>query len=452
MRRAYPKPKGTATIVVLWCVAIAAVIVAATQLVTWRTAVLGRSSLARIQARWAARAGIEQMISTLAYYSEFPVEGDPMALIRELEQDCVGELSTGSWDIRHVSEGEEYQGPLDEHSRLNLENINPLQYAEFENMGPDTIDAINDWVDEDKEVQGIGAEASFYEGRDMGYVPRNAPFKSVAEVELVAGAFAEYVRGEDWNLNNRLDPNENDGNDSMPPDNADGRLDAGWSALITARSRSSARGASGFPRILLGDTTPEELIEATEVDQEQAEALIEWGQTDEARLGTLLVVDLAELAGGGSTPSRGSATGRSSRGSREASGPQSLSKEQLTKIFEETTLDDFEGPDPIPGKINLNTAGPEVLRILFAGDSTNAEAVMALRQSRAEGIRSIVDLLEIRRIAPEDIAGLADFMGVESNVFSITSRGKASTGQEVEIYVLLDRSTLPVQILEYREE
>ena len=77
---------------------------------------------------------------------------------------------------------------------------------------------------------------------------------------------------------------------------------------------------------------------------------------------------------------------------------------------------------------------------------------MALRQSRAEGIRSIVDLLEIRRIAPEDIAGLADFMGVESNVFSITSRGKASTGQEVEIYVLLDRSTLPVQILEYREE
>ena len=156
MRRTYPRQKGTATIVVLWCVAIAAVIVAATQLVTWRTAVLGRSSLARIQARWAARAGIEQMISTLAYYSEFPEEGDPMAIFRELEKDCVGELSTGSWDIRHVSEGEEYQGPLDEHSRLNLENINPLQYAEFENMGPDTIDAINDWVDEDKEGKENG--------------------------------------------------------------------------------------------------------------------------------------------------------------------------------------------------------------------------------------------------------------------------------------------------------
>ncbi len=45
---------------VLWSIAIASVIVAATQMVTWRTTVLGQSAIGRVQARWAARAGIEK--------------------------------------------------------------------------------------------------------------------------------------------------------------------------------------------------------------------------------------------------------------------------------------------------------------------------------------------------------------------------------------------------------
>ena len=438
----------------LWSVAIAAIIVAATQLITWRTAVLGRTSIARVQARWAARAGIEQVIATLAYNTMTPEEDDPMALIRDLEYDWAGELETGSWDIRHVSEGEEFRGPLDEHSRLNLSTVTAIQFAEFENMGLDTIDAINDWVDEDDEVQGLGAEESFYSGRDMGYSPRNADFKSVAELELVAGAFAEYVRGEDWNLNNRLDPNEDDGDDSVPPDDGDGKLRGGWGELVTTRSRTSPLSHAGFPRIELRSTTPEELIEATNVTTTQAEALIEWAQTSEAILGTLLIVDLPELASGSSSNSGRRTTGRSSRSSGfgNSDEPAPLSKDQLKKIFAEVTLDDFTGPEPIPGKVNLNTAGPEVLRILFGGDPAVAESVMALRQSRSEGISSIVDLLEVRRIAPEEIAALSSAMDVRSYVFSVTSRGIAQTGQEVEIYAILDRSTLPVTIVEYREK
>jgi type II secretory pathway component PulK len=433
-------------------VAIAAVIVSATQLLTWRTAVLGRTSIARVQARWSARAGIEQVIATLAFNTTTPDLEDPMTLIRDLEYDWAGELDTGSWDIRHVSEGEEFRGPLDEHSRLNLSTITAIQFAEFENMGLDTIDAINDWVDEDDEVQSLGAEESFYLGRNMGYTPRNANFKSVAELELVAGAFAEYVRGEDWNLNNRLDPNEDDGEDSVPPDDGDGKLRGGWGSLLSTRSRTSPLSHSGFPRINLRDTTPEELIEATEISSLQADALIEWAQTSEANLGTLLIVDLPVLASGGSSSTDRRTTGRTSRSSLSAEEPAPLSKEQLKNIFSETTLDDFTGQEPVPGKVNLNTAGPEVLRILFGGDSAIAESVMALRQSRSEGITSVVDLLDIRRIAPEEVAAMAAYLDVRSYVFSVTSRGIAKTGQEVEIYAILDRSTLPVKIVEYREK
>lgn len=444
--------RGTATIVVLWSVAIAMVIVAATQLLTWRTAVLGRTSVARVQARWAARAGIEQVVATLAYHTMSPDEDDPMAVIRDLDRDWTGTLETGSWDIRHVSEGVEYSGPLDEHSRLNLATINSLQLAELEDMGLDTIDAIRDWADEDKEVQGLGAEESFYDGRDMGYRPRNGEFKSVAELELVAGAFASYVRGEDWNLNNRLDPNEDDGEDSIPPDDADGKLRGGWASLLTTRSRTSPLSHQGFPRIDLRDTTADELMEAIGVDEAQANTLAEWGQTSEANLGTLLVVELPDLAGGSSSSSSRRSTGRSSRSS-SSSGAEvyPLSNDELRDIFSEVTLDTFDGPEPVPGRVNLNTAGPEVLRILFGGDTAIAESVMALRQSRSEGISSIVDLLEVRRIAPEELAALIPMIDVQSYVFAVTSRGKAPTGQEVEIFAILDRSTLPVTILEYRE-
>jgi hypothetical protein len=41
----------------------------------------------------------------------------------------------------------------------------------------------------------------------------------------------------------------------------------------------------------------------------------------------------------------------------------------------------------------------------------------------------------------------------QSNVFTIVSRGKSkSSGQEVEIIAVVDRSTIPIKIIEYRED
>jgi hypothetical protein len=130
----------------------------------------------------------------------------------------------------------------------------------------------------------------------------------------------------------------------------------------------------------------------------------------------------------------------------------SLSPEQLRAVFAECTTTSYEGPEVISGKVNLNTAGPEVLRIIFAGDSAVAESIMAYRQSRAEGITSIVDLLELRRIDPDVLATVADQLDVTGWVYSISSRGKSTSGQEVEIHAVVDRSTLPVKIIEYRED
>ncbi|MCP4834060.1 MAG: hypothetical protein GY895_04785 [Phycisphaera sp.] len=451
-----PKPhRGSATIVVLWSIAIAAIIVAAAQLITWRTATLGKAAIGRVQARWAARAGVERVIATLAWNTENADPEDPMALFRDLEYDWNGTVDTGTWDIRHVEEGMELKGPLDLHSRININAATKLQLLELPDITLDTADAILDWIDEDDEVQGIGAEADFYEGRDMGYQPRNGAMRSIAELELVAGAWPEYVRGEDWNLNDRLDPSENDGDTSAPPDDSDSELDPGWAGFLTARSADSRLGLSGLPRMDLRETEAGDLVEVLGVDERQAEALVEYGSSENAALGALLAVELGELVG---APSSGSSSSRSTgrsfgRGNSNEPDPVSpLSEDQLRTIFAECTLTDFEGPYLPPGKVNLNTAGPEVLRILFDGDSGVADSILSLRQSRAEGISSIVDLLDVRRIQPEVLSGLASQLDVTGWTFSVCSRGTSENGQEVEIHVVLDRSSLPVRILAYREE
>ncbi len=450
--------RGSATIVVLWSIAIAAVVVAATQFVTWRTAALGHATLGRVQARWAARAGIERVIATLAYHTESPDADDPMAVVRDLEFDWQGSLESGGWDIRHAEEGLELKGPLDLHSRLNINAAQKGQLLLVPDISIDTVDAILDWRDEDDEVQGIGAERSFYEGRDLPYIPRNGPFKSIAELELVAGAWPEFVRGEDWNLNDRLDSGEDDGGLSAPEDDADGVLDPGWAGYLTARSIDSRLGLSGLPRIDLRRTSPEELVEILGVDETQANALIQYASNDNAPLGSLLAVELGELIGAPSAGSAGRSSGRSTAGrstntlaNTQQAAVEPLTKDQLRAIFAECTTSDFDGIEPIPGRVNLNTAGPTVLELLFE-DPGVAESIMALRQSRAEGITSIVDLLDLRRVDPSLLAGIADLLDVTGWTFSVTSRGTSNTGQEVEIHAVLDRSNLPVRILEYRED
>ena len=62
------------------------------------------------------------------------------------------------------------------------------------------------------------------------YQIANAPLTTLDELLLVKGFTARIVYGEDANLNGLLDPNEDDGDASFPPDNGDGVLDRGLRA------------------------------------------------------------------------------------------------------------------------------------------------------------------------------------------------------------------------------
>lgn len=458
-------------VVVIWALAIAAVTVAAVQVASYRHAVVSRDVLGRIQARWAARAGIEETIAVMESHTEDPDTRDAFAMVRDMEAEGVatGFVESGSWDIRHFWEGREWAGPMDEHAKLNI-NLAPANLlSNLEGMPIDVPASILDWRDPDDEPSLLGAESSYYRNLRYPYEPRNGDFRSIAELELVAGAQPKLVRGEDWNLNGRLDPNEDDGHETFPPDDADGILDAGWSGFLTAYSRTGPTARSGQPWLELRTAEPAEIQARLGVDEAQASALKTWAGQPNARMEVLLTTDLGQLSGSGAGntggASGGGRSGGRSRGGRGQSGARGgaqdgaaqtptvppLTTDQLRTVFQESTLEDDISTQR-PGKINLNTVSAALLRELLDFDGRVADGIIRIRETRPEGIASVVDLLEIRDLQPATLTAVASIFDTSSNVYSIASRGRGrGSDVEVEVFVVVDRSSLPVRILEYRE-
>lgn len=433
-----------ATVLVLGVIGIAAVILVALQTTAWRDAADARRTVAQIRAKWAARAGIEAAIARLEAATLDPDLTNAFTLASDLAAIADGALGGGRGATYRVARHDPTDplapGPRDEHARININTLTAEALMLLPNMTEDVADAILDWIDADEDTRPLGAEAGYYATLRNPYAPRNGPIRTLQELELIAGVRPEYVRGEDWNLNGLLDPEENDGDLSWPPDNADGKLDAGWSAIITASSADSLGvGASGQSRLDLYAATAEEIARRLGVSSDQAEAIRAHAQTGTATLADFLRFDLASLA------SRNTTTGARPRGA--TSTPiEPLTDEQLAALFAETTLDD-PAAGPRPGKLNINTCSAETLDYLPGMDPGLADSIIFERSARPNGFSSIIDLLAVPAMSRNRLADFVELLDVRSNVYTITSRGRdAATGIEVEISATVDRSSLPATI------
>lgn len=439
--RRTPRSRAFATVLVLGVIAIAAIILVSLQTTAWRDAADARRAVAQVRAKWAARAGIEAAIARLEAGTLDPDLTNAFTLASDLTAVSEGTLGGGrgaTYRVAHHTPTDPLApGPLDEHSKINVNRMTAEALMLLPNMTEDMADAILDWIDADEETRPLGAEAGHYATLRNPYQPRNGPVRTLQELELIAGVRPEYVRGEDWNLNGLLDPEENDGDATFPPDNADGRLDAGWSAILTASSADSLGvGASGQPRLDLFTASAADVAARLKVTTAQAEAIVAHAQTGTATLADFLRTNLGTLA------SR-AASGASGAGQTTV---EPLTTEQLALLFNETTLDDAAS-GPVPGKLNLNTCAAETLDYLPGMDPGLADSIIFERSSRAEGFTSITDLLAVPSMSRNRLAALVDLVDVRSNVYTITSRGRdAATGIEVEMTATVDRSSLPATI------
>lgn len=161
-------------------------------------------------------------------------------------------------------------GLVNESARLNVNALVGLGLEEADEalmlmslplMTDDVADAILDWVDADDEPRLYGAENEAYQ---PDYTAKNGPLESIDELLLVAGVTPELLYGEDTNRNGLLDPNENDGDASLPLDDGDGVLDVGWAAYLTVHSRESNLRADGSEKIDINQSLLTELYDQLE--------------------------------------------------------------------------------------------------------------------------------------------------------------------------------------------
>lgn len=439
MRRTRHERRGFATLMVFAVIALAAIIIGMIQTSAFGQATAGREALARVRAQWAARAGLESMIATLEWSTENPDLGSAFTLMDDFVAVSTGELDGATYRIATFEESREVLGPADAHSRLNINRLTRDQLLTIEPlMSEDVADSILDWIDTDDDTNPLGAELGYYAGLPYPYEPRNAPMRSILELELVAGVDARDVRGEDWNLNGLLDPNEDDGDESWPPDNADGILDRAWSGVLTASSLDGALAPSGEAKIDLQSADAGEIVQRVKADSNQAQAIVDYvASNPNATMRDFIVRDLRQLAqqaGGG-----GGQTVRI----------DNLTREQLGLLLDEATVGPAESGAYIPGKLNINTCPAKTLEYLPQITPEVADAIIAERSARPDGFVSLADLLSVPGIGRRQLAAIYELLCVRSNVYEVTCRGRdARTGIETEIRAVLDRSTLPVVLQE----
>jgi len=185
----------------------------------------------------------------------------PDVLTYETEAVPVGDAAF--WFLGRDSEAsltdEPYFALVDEGSKLNLNTATAAMLELLPGMTAEIAAAIVDWRDTDTDVTDGGAEDETYQRLTPAYRCKNAPFESLDELRLVRGVDLTLLYGEDTNLNGILDPNENDGQNTLPDDNQDGRLDPGLLEYLTVFTREPATAPDGSARINVASTNQTEL-------------------------------------------------------------------------------------------------------------------------------------------------------------------------------------------------
>lgn len=432
------KRRGFAVLLVLWVAAISGVLISAALAHAYAQAVAGRASVARVRAQWAARSGVELAICRAEFYAQNPDSSNVYALFDDLSATGEGALADAAYRLAYSDAQGTKIGVQDAHTKINVNLMTAAQLATLPAIAEDGPDSILDWVDADDDTKPMGAERNYYESQRYPIKIRNGPMKSIAELELVIGMSPETVRGEDWNLNGRLDPNEDDGDTSWPPDNMDGVLQAGYSALVTTSSVDGGLGPSGLARLDLTTATAAQIVERTLTDTVQANAIMTYGQSSGANINEFIRRDLRQLGG---------QTGQT--GGQAAQQIPNLTREQLAAVINECSI----GPvtPGKPGKLNINTCEATTLEYIPEITPALADSILLSRSGRPEGFSSIIDLLDVPGMSRGRLYNIANILDVRSNAIIVSSRGRdAKTGIEVEIVATIDRSTLPATITEIR--
>lgn len=303
-------------------------------------------------------------------------------------------------------------GLVDESSRLNLNTATATMLETLPGMTAELAASIVDWRDTDSDITTSGSEDEFYARLNPPYRCKNAPFESVEELRLVANANLLLLFGEDTNLNGILDPNEDDGEESFPNDNRDGRLDAGLLEYVTVASREPNTRADGTARVNVGD--PSQAAVASYL-QEQLGT-----QRANQILRAFGVGSVGGGGGGGGGPGGpgGGGGGQSNqvttvRSVLEFALLASLTSDEMAQIEGDLTV---TNATVLEGLVNVNTASPQVLACIPGIGVDNAETLATARASNGANGNSLLWIVDV--LGRENALTAAPYLTTRSYQYS----------------------------------
>lgn len=441
MKRRSSKQRASVLIIVLWItvgLAVIALTFAQTSMMSYQGA---DNELAGQQAEWAVEGGARYVMSLLSNTTTATPGQmlDPTSY--QSEALPLGEATFwilgGAGDDSTYSSTRPIFGLVDEASKINLNMEKTLLQQILPNvpgMTPDLEDAIYEWTDASNKSGSAGAQA--YASHSPAYANKSAPFESLEEMALLNGATHEILYGEDANMNGVLDPNEDDGEESAPADNADGKLEPGVLSFFTCFSRETGMASDGSPRVdgkSIGDPNLLNLIQIqSQMDTATATAVVTAlrlyaSPISKGQTGTF--TSLLELYG--------------------ACAAAGMTAAQFDSIYDKLWMAPAGNKGYVDGLINVNTATEAVLSCV-PGISSNASAVIAERSKQTPGSPSITWLLPV--LGPQGAIQAGPFVTGRSYQVSadIAAVGRHGRGYRRARFVI-DTTTATPRII-YRRD
>jgi len=445
-------------VALLWCVALLSVLVIGVLHSASMNLNVTKNYGDQVQAHFLALAGIEKAKALLYYEAgerKRAARNHSGAMFNSAQDFREVPLGRGQFSVLRQGRRDEgggiIYGVADEESRLNLNQASQEELLKLYGITPEIVASILDWRDGDNNTSPGGAEADYYMGLQPPYLPRNGPFQTTRELLMVKGVTRELFMGEDANQNGLLDPEEDDGNESFPPDNHDGVLDAGWSGDLTVDSWVANKSAVGEDRINVQSASEKELSALPGMSPQIAKAIVNYrGQKQLENLADLLDVTAGnpQTRQPGNTPGAVQAVPLTGQPA-QPTGPKVISEELLMDIADDITTS--TGGEQ-PGAVNINTASVDVLSCLPGVTPELAQAIVSYRKS-AGFFANVAFLLKVDGMTHDIFRQVSPRVSARSETFRIFSEGKVtSTGARKRIQAIVRLGAGTMDTLSWRED
>ncbi len=420
------KNRGAILVVVMVLTALSSVVAASLLFRMHAEVAASGAAVGGEQAYSAAYSGIRRAMSIVAndpYHTDW--YDNPSLLHNQL----VADDGVCRWYFTIYAHNPSDPGNLrfgltDQAAHIDVNAADEDILAAIPNMTAELVDALLDYRDSDDTPRPQGAEQDYYGQLAYPYLIPNGPLGTVEELLMVRGFTGPVVYGEDANLNGLLDPNEDDGGQTFPPDDGDGVLDRGMLGVLAVDVSAPNIDSDGNPRVNMLTAEREELEYAGLSDQTidyimviRAESSLSEATRRRRGIGEM-PSHPAELLEAEYEVTQDHEELDLQAGDVIYSG---VGADELADVLDRLTCTDEE---TLTGLVNVNTAPAAVLAALMGGDEFTARRIVDYRAGLGDIERLTPAWLYAQGVVDaERFVELAPMLTTRSNSFHVRCLG-----------------------------